>query len=726
MQSQLEAALLGHAIFNHDDDENNFQEDETEDAEEFDEDIEDHGKIQNKQVIGRETNNRTITLQNLLSAGILEPGPGAMTIEYLGQKFIGDLLQDGKIRSQETDIIFASPSAWAIACKRFINPDKKSGCGWASVKYRGKKLDAYKNVWYKKKKEEDEKQEKENEQLLSSSVVNLEQILQKNMLNSLMYQRIVVKHNTIANRTLTHDANTMIDCIPFSNMGKIQPFLVSLSTNAALLMDFHCHLTKSEVSGYLAGYWDVNSHNLQITHAFPCRSTKADRENASQVEATISKAIEKEKLLLVGWYHSHPFAAAAPTLRDVDAQLDYQIKMKGTSDNSYTPCIGVIVSPYNYENSSLESSIIAYWVIPPPETKPNEYGRPMLMSYSVVQDTVLTFHVKDELKKCIDYYKKENDFINFGERYLSNTCYIDKLKTTLISKFPRDESETALWQFIRENLGVSSEEKESLLSIPNVSKSNQHLPNLNTPVSLNSNLMLSGDISSILFNSGKFPSASSLLGLPDPMAHSTLAANNMFLQTNFFKMQELLKPLSSSSPIPSKGKYEHKLHPNSPAIITSSVPVTSSSMKLPGDIKGIKPPDYSMELLGLKSKMEYSSPDMNLSKIPKDFSMTEYISSLSKSSAGKQDYYMPDLSINKSIGDFGLNSGKQPGDSGEKMPKIPKMMDYSASMLDLSLIKNSASESASDGPTDLSVGMGESTESVEGEAEEKPMNLAGE
>lgn len=79
-----------------------------------------------------------------------------------GQKFVGDLLEDGKIKSQETDIIFASPSAWAIACKRFINPDKKSGCGWASVKYKGKKLDAYKNVWYKKKKEEDERLERES------------------------------------------------------------------------------------------------------------------------------------------------------------------------------------------------------------------------------------------------------------------------------------------------------------------------------------------------------------------------------------------------------------------------------------------------------------------------------------------------------------------------------------------------------------------------------------
>lgn len=86
-----------------------------------------------------------------------------------GQKFVGDLLEDGKIKSQETDIVFASPSAWAIACKRFINPDKKSGCGWASVKYKGRKLDAYKNIWYIKKKELENKQDREEEQQRGSS-----------------------------------------------------------------------------------------------------------------------------------------------------------------------------------------------------------------------------------------------------------------------------------------------------------------------------------------------------------------------------------------------------------------------------------------------------------------------------------------------------------------------------------------------------------------------------
>ncbi|CAH0557896.1 unnamed protein product [Brassicogethes aeneus] len=707
------------------------------------------GEVPSKQVKqNATTNNRTVTLQMLLSAGILDPGPGYMTIEYLGQRFAGDLLEDGKIRSQETDIVFASPSAWAIACKRFINPDKKSGCGWASVKYRGRKLDAYKNVWYKKKKE-DEKLEKEG--------LNLEQLLQKNMANTMMYQRIVVKHNTIANRTLTHDANTMVECVPFSNLGKIQPFLVSLNTNAALLMDFHCHLMKSEVSGYLAGHWDVNAHNLQITHAFPCRNGKSDRENAANVEAEIAKEIEKEKLTLVGWYHSHPFAAAAPTLRDVDAQLDYQIRMKGTSDNSYTPCIGIILSPYNYENTSLESSIIAYWVIPPPEAKPNEYGRPMLMSYSVLQDSLLNNHIKEEMKKCVEYHRKDPECINFSERFVSTTLYIDKLKSTLISKFPRDESETVFWRFIREILNCNIEEKESLLSIPSVSKSSL-LPTLTPPVSLSSNFssMLPSDISTLLFNSGKFPSASSMLGLPDPMAHSTLAANNMFLSTNLFKMQELLKPLSASSPLP-KSK-EHK---------------QSSPLKIPTDLKSIKN-DFSMDLMNLKNKMEISVSELNLSKIQSksfDYSLSstktskdsskDYIDysmpstktkesqkdvsdySASSLDSSKQEFSLPDYSASKTPTDFSLNLSSKPTDFSEKPAKIPKM-DYST--LDLSLSKDlttlrdlssSADLSAKDFsmPKDVNVSKIEATDlsnalSVASDlslanSEDAPLNLAG-
>lgn len=73
------------------------------------------------------------------------------------------MLPDGKIKSQETETMFCSPSAWAMHCKRIINPEKKSGCGWASIRYKNKKLDAIKASYLRKcqlQKEESEEGKK--------------------------------------------------------------------------------------------------------------------------------------------------------------------------------------------------------------------------------------------------------------------------------------------------------------------------------------------------------------------------------------------------------------------------------------------------------------------------------------------------------------------------------------------------------------------------------------
>ncbi len=52
---------------------------------------------------------------------------------FKGQRFVADLLPTGKIKWEGSEKLFNSPSAWAIHCKKLVNPTKKSGCGWASV-----------------------------------------------------------------------------------------------------------------------------------------------------------------------------------------------------------------------------------------------------------------------------------------------------------------------------------------------------------------------------------------------------------------------------------------------------------------------------------------------------------------------------------------------------------------------------------------------------------------
>ena len=75
-----------------------------------------------------------ITLGVLIQDGIIEAGDGVMAVDYLGQTFKGDLMLNGKIKSQETGLVFNNPSAWAIYCKKIVNPSKKSGCGERKLK----------------------------------------------------------------------------------------------------------------------------------------------------------------------------------------------------------------------------------------------------------------------------------------------------------------------------------------------------------------------------------------------------------------------------------------------------------------------------------------------------------------------------------------------------------------------------------------------------------------
>ncbi|XP_034230935.1 MPN domain-containing protein-like isoform X2 [Thrips palmi] len=458
---------------------------------------------------------RTITLQMLMADGLLEPGEGAMSIEYMGQRFVGDLLSDGKIRSQETDIVFITPSAWAVNCRRIINPVKKSGCGWASIRYKGRKLDGLKNILINRRNEARKKLceeandyelgvDKEATMLappppppppapattssaspgtvtttvaamvtatstaaataataLTTATATTTALAAAAALLPKPYVRMPVKHHNIGNRTSMHDPNMLVECTAFSALGKIQPFLVSISTSALLVVDFHCHLTSSEVCGYLAGHWDVNGHNLTITTAFPCRSRLDDQANGQLVEKEIRKEIEQRGLIPVGWYHSHPVLPASPSLRDIDKQLDHEMHMKGSSDSCYTPCIGVICSPYFTDTSNVESSIVGYWVAPPPENKPLEYGKPMLMNYTIAQDAVLHPDVVKELTSLIEFYKEKHDFLDFNQVYKSDVTYLEKLKATLSPKFPQDQVDGSLWGYIRQLVTPGSEERDS-------------------------------------------------------------------------------------------------------------------------------------------------------------------------------------------------------------------------------------------------------------------------
>lgn len=142
--------------------------------------------------------------------------------------------------------------------------------------------------------------------------------------------------------------------------------------------------------GYLGGRWDTNTQRRQwggggssprhghpppvpavltVLRAFPCRSRLGDAEAAGAVEEEVKQrptapqvpprplvmwggsdvirtrqicqSLFLRGLSLVGWYHSHPFGPALPSLHDIDTQMDYQLKLQG-SGNGFQPCLALI------------------------------------------------------------------------------------------------------------------------------------------------------------------------------------------------------------------------------------------------------------------------------------------------------------------------------------------------------------------------------------------------
>ncbi|XP_031948941.1 MPN domain-containing protein isoform X4 [Corvus hawaiiensis] len=338
---------------------------------------------------------RGITLRVLLRDGLLEPGRGVLSIYYLGKKFVGDLGSDGTITWQETGQVFNSPSAWATHCKRLVNPAKKSGCGWASVRYKGQKLDQYKAAWLRKHQpnvpppeeslasegEEEELPEEEEEEATREGRVPVPEAAAP--------KKPEERSKKQQGKSLAEPAGTV----------------------------------------------------LTVLRAFPCRTRLGDAEAAGAVEEEICQSLFLRGLSLVGWYHSHPFGPALPSLHDIDAQMDYQLKLQG-SGNGFQPCLGLICGPFYPGNPGVESKIAPFWVMPPPEQRPNDYGIPMDVEVTYIQDGFLTNDVVQEMTLLVEFYKGAPDLVKFQELWSQDQTYLDKLKGSLASRTPKDQSFT--------------------------------------------------------------------------------------------------------------------------------------------------------------------------------------------------------------------------------------------------------------------------------------------
>lgn len=143
-----------------------------------------------------------------------------------------------------------------------------------------------------------------------------------------------------------------------------QPFRVVVDPGVYFVVATHAHLSLNEVIGFLAGKWEPTKNRLTVCAAFPGRatleeSTECELDPESAVE--LRDEIETEGLVVVGWYHSHPFFEPTPSNWDVTNQKNYQTIFR---DHKYgtEPFIGLIWCPYDYELNGLNDSFKWFYI----------------------------------------------------------------------------------------------------------------------------------------------------------------------------------------------------------------------------------------------------------------------------------------------------------------------------------------------------------------------------
>uniref|UniRef100_A0A2K5KJR6 MPN domain containing n=1 Tax=Cercocebus atys TaxID=9531 RepID=A0A2K5KJR6_CERAT len=201
--------------------------------------------------------------------------------------------------------------------------------------------------------------------------------------------RVPVRYCMLGSRDSARNPHTLVEVTSFAAINKFQPFNVAVSSNVLFLLVYQ--------SLFLRG------------------------------------------LSLVGWYHSHPHSPALPSLQDIDAQMDYQLRLQGSS-NGFQPCLALLCSPYYSGNPGPESKISPFWVMPPPEQRPSDYGIPMDVEMAYVQDSFLTNDILHEMMLLVEFYKGAPDLVRLQEPWSQEHTYLDKLKISLASRTPKDQS----------------------------------------------------------------------------------------------------------------------------------------------------------------------------------------------------------------------------------------------------------------------------------------------
>ncbi|BFY99501.1 hypothetical protein BsWGS_02541 [Bradybaena similaris] len=243
---------------------------------------------------------------------------------------------------------------------------------------------------------------------------------------------------------MTYDPFKLVPCQPFSEKF-LAPYKIDIFNTALATMDIHAHISKTEVIGMLGGQFCVETGQLTISMAVPCKSMstgmQCEMDPVSQTLA--SEQIEDVGMSVVGWYHSHPTFSPDPSLRDIETQQKFQYWFSKGGNHF----VGIIISPYNTCSPYVYSDIQCLTIS---KTQSTQYpcNLPFKFDYKVIYRE----NLREILGPASELAEKYSNYVN---RVMLSCQYKSSLGITCLSK---------MLQSVKRNL-IPPEEDVALIDV---------------------------------------------------------------------------------------------------------------------------------------------------------------------------------------------------------------------------------------------------------------------
>ena len=377
------------------------------------------------------------------------------------------------LTDEERDVVvetltFNTVSEFRLAVARVANPERKVDNGWDWVKFDGVKLGDLKKKLPPEPKpapkpprqprqpkvptpKKRRKKMNDDDRMFATSIGTVlparEKRASRNASKSLAFADVLNGGGDLQ----------MVTCEKYASRAT-QPFKVTITSAAELVMDFHAHLCSDEIIGFLGGVYDADEKTLRVTRALPARQLKQDNagveveldpESVPDIVETLTESGER----IVGWYHSHPVFATHPSVRDIENQVNYQAMFDDGDDDYAAPFVGAIVGPYDVRNDSKTSDFRMFHCV-----QIDDEPEPYELKVETAGCTEVPSHALCEIKILADRFRltssgNANDApqplapidtnvtpVSLTEHWRDGTSRLDKFSSSISARCPKSWS----------------------------------------------------------------------------------------------------------------------------------------------------------------------------------------------------------------------------------------------------------------------------------------------